>query len=102
MNRIALSNGSWFDKDRAESFEESSTWDGNNYISDATGSQWDHEELFLTAGGNWIKHSWSQWQGSIPSWRQINEGAAVQWLLQNGHDAKAAEMAPETVAELEL
>ncbi|MBZ5574867.1 MAG: hypothetical protein LAO09_23685 [Acidobacteriia bacterium] len=45
MTRQALTDGSgaWFDRSAAEAFEESTTWDGRNHISDATGSQWNHE-----------------------------------------------------------
>ena len=45
MRRQATTDGSgsWFDLDKAESFEEETQWNGNNHISKATGSQWEHE-----------------------------------------------------------
>jgi hypothetical protein len=36
MKRINLGGGVWFDRDKATGFEESTHWDGNNHISDAT------------------------------------------------------------------
>jgi len=97
-NRIALTDatGRWFDPDKAEHWDEDRRWDGNNHVSVATGSQWDHEELYRTAGGRWILHSWSQWQGSTPSYLEIDAGDAARWLAKNEHeppDECAAEFA---------
>ena len=90
MNRIALGDGRWFDADRAEAYEEDTRWDGHNHVSLATGSQWDHEELYRTRGGRWILHSWSQWQGSGESYCEISDERAARWLVANGHDAHEA------------
>src|SRR5690606_26064843 len=43
----------WFDDEKAERFAEDRDWNGSNWISVATGSQWHHEELYRTAGGRW-------------------------------------------------
>lgn len=86
MKRIALDNGNWFDIEKATEFKEDSKWNGNNHISVNTGSQWDHQQLYLTASGNWILNSWSQWQGSIESYIIISTQEAAVWLSRNGYD----------------
>ena len=41
-----MEDGSVVDTSRAKSsWEEATRWDGNNNISKATGSQWEHETL---------------------------------------------------------
>lgn len=76
----------WFDRAKAERFEEATHWDGNNHISHATGSQWDHEELYRTAGGRWVLHFWSQYQGHPCGYRFVGDDRAREWLLLNDHD----------------
>lgn len=93
MDRINLGGGRWFDRMAASKFDESTRWDGSNHISVATGSQWDHEALYLTASGTWILHRWSQWQGSTDSYEVVSVEAATMWLIDQGHDAPAEAMA---------
>ena len=81
----------WFDPDQAERFDESTLWDGNNNVSFATGSEWDHETLYRTAGDNWVKHFTSQYEGRSESWVILDPEEAYAWLLHNGH----AEAVPE-------
>ena len=76
----------WFDRAKAEKFEEATRWDGNNHISIATGSQWDHEALYRTAGGRWVLHFWSQWEGRPERYRFIDSDEAREWLLLNEED----------------
>lgn len=87
MNRQNLTDGTprWFDLERAQRFEEATTWDGSNHISDATGSQWDHEAMYHTASGTWVKHFSSQYQGRGETWTMVDESDAFAWLLRNGH-----------------
>lgn len=87
MDKVNLPDGRWFDRDEAKVFDESTEWDGSNYISCATGSQWEHEELIRTPSGVWILHSWSQWQGSRPDLEEISESEAHRWLIRHGHSA---------------
>lgn len=82
----------WFDPARATEYRESTTWDGSNHISDATGSQTEHEILYRTAGGRYVLHRWSQWQGTPDSYRYIEDDDSREWLLRNGHDAAVAEV----------
>jgi hypothetical protein len=92
MSRIVLTDGSgrWFFTSKARSWDEATRWDGHNNISCATGSQWDHEELYRTAGGVYVLHHWSQWQGSTPSYEEIPAEDAARWLSQNEHDGDDA------------
>jgi len=86
MKRTPLTNnsGAWFDESAACKFSEATRWNGNNHISVPTGSQWNHEALYYTRGGKWILNSWSQYQGSLETYEQIEESAAVDWLIVNG------------------
>lgn len=96
MKRRVLDDGRWFDLEKAERFEEGTRWNGNNHISLATGSQWDHEVLYRTKSGRWILHRWSQWQGSGKSYREIGNDTAARWLVANEyspHEACAKEFA---------
>ncbi len=76
----------WFDRKKAERFEEATRWDGNNHISIATGSQWDHQALYYTAGGRWVLHSWSQYQGRPERYWFVSDDVAREWLLLNEED----------------
>lgn len=81
----------WFNKETAKEFTEDTRWDGHNHISRATGSQWDHEQLYRTAGGNWVLYRWSQWEGVADRYQFLAEDEARTWLLAQGHDAAAEE-----------
>ena len=102
MKRIVLDNGQWFDRDKADRYEEDTRWNGNNHVSLATGSQWEHEELYRTKGGRWILHSWSQWQGSTPHWEEISDVTAARWLVVNGHATPAIPEVEAATAALEV
>jgi hypothetical protein len=101
MARIKMTDGRWFDLDAAQSWEEGSRWNGNNHISLATGSQWDHQTLYRTAKLRWVLHDSSQWQGSGETYEEVDEATAAQWLVTNGHDTDAGRLFPEQVASLE-
>lgn len=90
MNRQPLDDGGWFDLDTAEHWDEATRHDGRNMISIATGSQWDHEELYRTRKGLWVLHAWSQWQGSTESWQRLSTPIAIEWLIRN-KESDAAE-----------
>jgi hypothetical protein len=87
VTRVALTDdsGCWLETEAAVAFEENTRWDGNNHVSLATGTQWDHQVLYRTMSNNWVLHSWSQWQGSAESYEQISDEDAVAWLIKNEH-----------------
>jgi len=70
----------------AQRWEEATDWNGNNYISRATGSQWEHQELYRGAKGRYYIVSWSQWQGSLSSARWLTPREAALWLTSNDHE----------------
>ena len=100
MARQTLTDGSgvWFDTKAAVCFGEETRWDGRNHISVATGSQWEHEDLYYTKSGKWVLHHWSQWQGSAPSWAEVTEAEAVRWLSVNSPHGNIGEM-PDAIFE---
>ena len=101
MKRQVLTDGSgrWFNLESAEQFEEAVRWNGSNNISLATGSQWEHETLYRTAGRRWILHAWSQRQGTRETWEEIDDEAAAKWLVTNGHEHDAV---ADEIADLEI
>ena len=99
MSIERLENGHWFDTSAAEKYDEATHWDGNNNISNATGSQWDHEMLYHSAKGAWIMHRWSQWQGRGESYAVISAKDAYAWLIAQEHDDAVP---PETFAAAEV
>jgi hypothetical protein len=106
MKRVSIQTvdgertGQWFDKDAAQSWGEASQWDGNNFISVATGSQFNHEMLFRTTGGRWILNSWSNYQGSLEKYIEISPKEAAKWLVVN--DLPYPDDLEELVTELEV
>ena len=88
MERQALTDntGKWFDIKTAEVWEESMEWNGNNNISCATGSQWEHEKLYRTKSGIWVINHWSQHQGSLESWTELSDEEAAIWLVKNNQE----------------
>lgn len=93
--------GSWFDLECAEKFCESKHFDGRNYVSDATGSQWEHESLYRTRTGRWVKNAWSDWQGGYDTWEFVSAAEACSWLAYHDHDA-AQRFFPAEFASLEV
>jgi hypothetical protein len=86
MSRIVLPDGTWFETDRAQAWDEETEFDGNNHISKATGSQWDHEKLYRTASGRFVLERSSQRQGVRDSHEIIDPKEAAAWLILNGHE----------------
>lgn len=85
MSRVNLGEGRWFETKRAKSWDENTRWNGNNHVSCATGTQWDHERLWRTGKGVYVLHHWSQWQGSGESWTIVDDHTAHTWLVDQGH-----------------
>jgi hypothetical protein len=100
MKRQSIGDGRWFDREKALCLEESTYFDGNNHVSKATNSQWEHEQLFRTKSGFWILHHWSQYQGVKPTWEEIDNKQAAEWLVKNDRDPMEA--CAEEYASLEL
>lgn len=86
--RIALTDGTgrWFSVESAECIKEGTFWNGSNWISYATSSQWDHEYLYITKGNRFILNKFSDYQGSRESYEEISNEAAAIWLSINNKD----------------
>ena len=80
--------GTWFDRDRAQAvYDDTHTFDGSNYISRATGSQWQDETLFHTASGRWVLCHTSRYGDNTSPWYyEIPEEEAHTWLLRCGYE----------------
>jgi len=91
MARYRMDTGGVVDTRKAQRlWEESRGWNGNNYISRATGSQWEHEELYRSTKGRYYIVSWSQWQGTGPGeTRYLDAREAAAWLVYHGHEIPA-------------
>jgi hypothetical protein len=76
----------WFDVNKAKCIQEEKDWNGSNMISRATGSQWHHEALYLTAKGRWVLYSWSNVQGDGESYRLMCHADAYRWLMVNASE----------------
>ena len=72
-----------------QSWDEATRWDGRNMISVPTGSQWEHEEMYLSMKGRYYLVSWSQRQGSCAAARWVDKTEAAAWLSLNGHEIPA-------------
>ena len=102
MARYRMSDGaSVVDTENAsQHWDEATRWNGNNHISVATGSQWEHQTLYRSRRGRYYIEHTSQWQGSTPSAEWVSNEEAARWLLANEHEvpAELAEVA-EQVSE---
>lgn len=78
----------WFDPTTTTEYPEAKEWDGNNHISLATGSQYDHESLIRTKGGRWVLSYWSAYQGRRGGFRFVEDSDAREWLLRNEYDSE--------------
>ena len=87
MARHKMDGGTVVDTDNASrSWTEATRWNGNNHISVATGSQWEHQTLYRSRRGRYYLEHVSQWQGSTPSAEWISNRAAASWLLASEYD----------------
>jgi hypothetical protein len=85
MARIPITGENrWFDDEKALRWHEDSRFDGNNTISVATGSQWEHELLYQTRGGVFVLNCWSDYQSVPETYRIIDDDEAYAWLIKNG------------------
>lgn len=105
MKRVALTDGSgrWFDSDKAEFYKENTYHDGKNHISKATGTQWDHEAIYLTKGGTFVLNCWSNYDGSRETYYEISKKEAARWFAKQGFsDDNIPAVFHEEVYDLEI
>lgn len=86
MPKFRMTDGTIVNSDKAvQQWEEATDWNGLNRISRATGTRWDHQRLYLSSKGRFWLLGTSQWQGSAPSARYVDNAEAAAWLLENDH-----------------
>jgi hypothetical protein len=105
MYRIGLTdrNGEWFDADKATLFKENSFHNGRNFISKATGNQFSHEWLYVTAGNKFVLNSFSDYQGVPKTYMLINKEDAAKWFTKQGFsDEEIPEVFHEEVSKTEI
>jgi len=87
MSRYRMSDGMVVDTDNATAhWEEATDWNGNNHISRATGSQWDHQTLYRSRRGRYYIEHTSQWQGSQAHAEWVSNEEAARWLILNDEE----------------
>lgn len=88
MSKYRMEDGTIVNTESAaRHWDEGTRWNGNNHISRATGSQWEHQTLYESRKGRYYVERTSQWQGSLPSAEWVSEQEAVRWLLTNEYEA---------------
>jgi hypothetical protein len=86
----------WFDNESCKtSFTEDTWFNGHNHISKATGSQWVHETLYLTAKGTWVIENSSAW---CTKYAQVSNTEAATWLMVN--DYENSDAIPQEIKEI--
>ena len=84
-NQTGRKTGNYFDDAKVIVYNEDTYWNGNNHISEATGSQWEHEKIYVTKGGKYILNHWSQFQGSTETNELISKDEAAKWFIKNNY-----------------
>lgn len=94
MSRYKMDDGTVVNTEKTiNSWHEDERWDGSNWISKATGSQWHHERLHKSQKGRYYLESWSNWQDATEHAEWVDKHTAAAWLIANGH------VVPEDIRE---
>jgi len=108
MSRISITEngektGRFFDDTKADLYKEGQKHDGRNFISEATGSQWDHEAIYRTKGGVYVLNHYSQYQGTQETYEIISKEEAARWFVKNNYeDENLSEELKKQIADLEV
>ena len=87
MARYRMEDETVLDTDNAtQHWDEETDWNGSNWISRPTKSQWHHETLYRSRKGRYYIESTSQYQGDRPRAEWISKRQAAAWLLLNEWD----------------
>jgi len=71
-------------ENETRSWKGEKIWDGNNWISVHTGSQWAHEMLHLSRKGRyWLERTSQYSEGAHDRAEWISPQEATRWLLLN-------------------
>ena len=87
MSKYRMEDGRVLNTDKASAeWEEAINWNGQNFVSRPTGSQWEHETLYRSSKGRyWLEHR-SDRPGSRPHAELVTNQRAAAWLLANDHE----------------
>ncbi len=105
MARIALTNksGKWFDRDKAQMFEEKRIYLQSATISKATNERFYHEALYITKTGVFILNKWSDYQNSIETYEEISKERAARWFTaQSFQDEEIPDVLKNEVRNYEI
>jgi hypothetical protein len=85
--KYKMDDGSIVDTAKAtQHWGEETFHNGSNFISKATGSQWEHEELYRSSKGRYYVERSSQIQGHTSYAEFLTDEQATRWLLVNEHE----------------
>jgi hypothetical protein len=102
MSKYRMEDGKVLDTDKASAeWEEAIDWNGHNFVSRPTGSQWEHETLYRSSKGRYYIERTSQRQGSSPRAKLVTNEQAAAWLLTNDHDLPQDLAGPGKAEEME-
>lgn len=76
----------WFVPEAAVRHDEDTRWDGNNHVSVNSVGKYEHQALYRTKGGRWVRHTWSQRQGAQERYEFLKDYDAKIWLMANAKD----------------
>lgn len=90
MNKIALSDGRWFDADEARVFKATSYMNGaGEEVCLATRDPYLWDTLYLTKHGKFVLvRTCTQYAPDAEGAYEIDWDEGVRWLIQNGHQDK--------------
>jgi hypothetical protein len=81
-----MENGAVINTDKAQAhWDEDTWWNGSNYISKATGSQWEHQTLYKSRKGRYYILFESNWENTPTRAEWVSMEEAARWLLANNY-----------------
>jgi hypothetical protein len=87
MSKYRLEDGKVLNTDKASAeWEEAIDWNGQNFVSRPTRSQWEHETLYRSSKGRYYIERTSQRPESRPYAVLVTNEQATAWLLANDHE----------------
>jgi len=84
-------DGKIVDSKKGKEYREGQNHNGRNWISLATGKQFEHESLHVSTKGTFWIEEWSNYQGSTQHARIVTKEEAAAWLTKNEYSAETIE-----------
>ena len=87
MARYRMDDGTVVDTDNAtRHYEEKQYHDGSNFISKATGDQWQHQDLYRSRKGRYYLETCPRINGQQAHAEWVSKQEAARWLTLNEHE----------------